>query len=74
MSRTGDRVSTRYDAQEVYTAGAAQPFYDVVTAHIQADYFVRPSAPPLEEEDDDYDAMGDNLGWGQQQRVEEVST
>jgi hypothetical protein len=46
----------------------AQPFFnEVAAAHVQADYFVRPSAPPLDDEEDTvYDLAGD-VGWRHQQ-------
>lgn len=67
---------SRVNRRDHLEGGAgAQPFFnEVAAAHVQADYFVRPSAPPLDDEDDNvYDLAGD-VGWRHQQDLASSSS
>jgi membrane associated rhomboid family serine protease len=48
---------SRVRSNQYYEGGAGpQPFFDVAAAHVQADYFVRPSAPPIDDDESDQQA------------------
>jgi hypothetical protein len=68
---------SRINRRELDGGLGQQPFFnEVAAAHVQADYFARPSAPPIDDEDEDdvYDLVGDADYRHQQVKTPSLST